>query len=75
MEIINRWQEFKSIGCEVMIGLSRKSLLELPQGTNEEKDLYTLALNSILMNQNIDYIRVHNVATHKKLLSILDYTN
>ena len=28
---------------------------------NEQKDVYSLALDSILMNENIDYIRVHNV--------------
>ena len=71
IEIIKRWKEFKTIGCPVLIGLSRKSLLEIPNAANEEKDTYTLALNSILINENIDIIRVHNVKIHKKLLSIL----
>lgn len=70
IEILNRWQELKSIGYPVMIGLSRKSLLECQQAMNEEKDIYTLALNSVLINQKIDYIRVHNPAIHKKLISI-----
>lgn len=71
LEIIKRWKELKTIGCPVLIGLSRKSLLEMPNTTNDEKDTYTLALNSILINENIDIIRVHNVKIHKKLLSIL----
>ncbi|MBE7712670.1 MAG: dihydropteroate synthase [Cyanobacteria bacterium SIG26] len=71
LEIIKRWQEFKTIGCPIMLGLSRKSLLGMETSTNEEKDLYTLALNSILINQNIDYVRVHNVKTHKTLQNIL----
>ena len=71
IEIINRWKELKTIGCPVMIGLSRKSLLECKDAANEEKDIYTLALNSILINSGIDFIRVHNPALHKKLMSIL----
>ena len=54
-----------------MLGVSRKSLLNIPDLSNEEKDLYTLSLNSILLNDGIDYIRVHNVKIHKKLQEIL----
>ena len=70
-EIIRRWKEFKTLGCPVMLGISRKSLLNIPNSPNEEKDIYTLALNSILISENIDYIRVHNVKIHKQLLDIL----
>ncbi|MBR1460545.1 dihydropteroate synthase, partial [bacterium] len=70
-EIIRRWQELKTIGCPILIGISRKSLLGMTNSTNQEKDIYTLALNSILINKNIDYIRVHNVRLHKQLLNLL----
>ena len=70
-EILQKWEEFQSLGYPVMLGVSRKSLLNIPDASNDEKDLYTLALNSILINKNIDYIRVHNVKIHKKLLNIL----
>lgn len=70
-EIIRRWKEFRTLGCPVMLGVSRKSLLNMADATNEEKDLYTLALNSILISEKIDYIRVHNVKIHKKFLDIL----
>jgi len=70
-EILRRWKEFQSLDCPVMLGVSRKSLLNMPDASNEEKDLYTLALNSILISEKIDYIRVHNVKIHKKFLDIL----
>lgn len=70
-EIIKRWKELRTLNCPILLGLSRKSLLNMPEATNEEKDIYTLALNSILINENIDFIRVHNVAIHKKLQNIL----
>lgn len=72
MEILKRWQELKTLGCPVLIGLSRKSLLGMPDATNDEKDIYTLALDSILMTQKIDYIRVHNVKIHKNFQDILN---
>lgn len=71
-EILKRWEELKTIGCPILIGLSRKSLLNMQNSSNEEKDIYTLALNSILINNNIDYIRVHNVKMHKKLQEIMN---
>ena len=70
MEILKRWQELKTFGCPILIGLSRKSLLGMPEATNEEKDIYTLALDSVLITQKIDYIRVHNVKLHKMLYEL-----
>ncbi len=69
-EILKRWQELKGIGCPVLIGVSRKSLLNMPKSTNEEKDIYTLALDSILISQKVDYLRVHNVKLHKNFLDM-----
>jgi len=70
-EILKRWKEFQTLNCPIMLGVSRKSLLNMPNTSNEEKDLYTLALNSILINENVDYVRVHNVKIHKKLIEML----
>lgn len=71
-EIIKRWQELKTIGCPILIGLSRKSLLSMPDAANNEKDMYSLAINGLLINEKIDIIRVHNVKIHKTLLDLLD---
>ncbi len=70
LEILKRWQDLKTLDCPILIGLSRKSLLEMPQASNSDKDIYTLAFNSILISKNIDYIRVHNVKMHKNFLNI-----
>ena len=40
----------------------------MQNNSNTEKDIYTLALNTILINENIDYIRVHNVELHKNII-------
>ena len=70
-EILRRYEELYSLGCPVMIGLSRKSLLGLNEESNEVKDVFSLALNSILINKNIDFVRVHNVGLHRKLVDML----
>ena len=53
-----------------MLGLSRKSLLNMPDETNEMKDIFTAALNTLAVENKVDYIRVHNVPLHKKLLEV-----
>ena len=68
-ELIKRMSEFKSLGCEIMAGISRKSFLELEDTL--EKDIYTTALSTMLIEQKIDYLRVHNVKMHKKLLDLM----
>ena len=70
LEILKRWQELKLLGCPVLIGLSRKRFLDMSDAPNEEKDIYSLAFGSILMNEGLDIIRVHNVKLHKNFQKI-----
>ncbi len=70
-EIIRRIEEFYGLGCPVMLGLSRKSLLNMPDEDNFTKDIYTLALNTLAIERKVDFIRVHNVKLHKTLLQML----
>lgn len=70
-EILRRIEEFKGLGCPVMVGLSRKSLLDMSDEDNSTKDVYTLALNALCIERKVDYIRVHNVKLHKDYLNIV----
>lgn len=70
-EIIRRIEEFYGLGSEIMLGLSRKSLLNMPQEENDIKDIFTVALNTLAVESRVDYIRVHNVKLHKMLLDVL----
>ena len=71
-EILRRCEEFKNLGYPVMLGISRKSLLDMNEADNFEKDIYTTALNAIAIENKVDYIRVHNVKLHKKLIELLE---
>ncbi len=70
-EIISRIEEFHSLGCSVMLGISRKSLLGIPDENNETKDIYTTALNALAIEHGVDFIRVHNVKMHRKLIDLM----
>lgn len=70
-EIIRRAEELKSLGCQVLMGISRKSLLNMPDADNYTKDIFTAALNTLALEQGIDIIRVHNVKIHKQLLDLI----
>ena len=72
-QIINRIEEFKSLNIPIMVGLSRKSLLGVDNNDNELKDSLSVVLAYQLMLKNISYLRVHNVALHKKAQSFLKY--
>lgn len=70
-ELIKRIDEFKSLGCEIMLGISRKSFLDMQNSTNDEKDIFTVALNTLSIERKVDYLRVHNVKLHKKLVELM----
>ena len=70
-EIIRRIEEFESLGCPIMLGISRKSLLNMQNADNFDKDIYTTAINALAIERNVDYIRVHNVKMHKKLIDLM----
>lgn len=67
-QILNRIEELYSLNLPIMIGLSRKSFLELEDFNNDIKDSISLALAYPLIQKKIDYLRVHNVKLHNQLL-------
>lgn len=69
-EILKRFDELFALGHPIMLGLSRKSLLDMHDASNETKDIYTLALNSLAIEKKVNFIRVHNVKLHKELLQL-----
>ena len=68
-EIINKIDELFSLNFSVMLGISRKGLLGMPNESNEIKDIFTLALNALIIEKNVNFIRVHNVKLHKQLFN------
>ena len=70
-EILRRIEELYSLDCPVMLGISRKSLLNMPDEDNFTKDIFTLALNAVAVDKKVDFLRVHNVKLNMKLVELL----
>ena len=60
-----------SLECPVMVGISRKRLLQVQDAGNDIKDSFTLAYSYPLMSAGVDFLRVHNVKLHKIFLNSL----
>jgi len=65
-KIIRDILSFKDIGVEICVGHSRKGCMRYIG----EENAVTLAASVYLMNK-VDYLRVHDVDTHKKLFNAL----
>jgi len=60
--LLQHTRAFADLGARVMIGHSRKTFLSLLSGLPfAERDVETMAMSVCLMNQSVDYLRVHNV--------------
>lgn len=70
-EILRRIGELHSLGCPVLLGVSRKSMLNMPDEDNFTKDIFTAALNTLAVERKVDIIRVHNVKLHKQLINMM----
>ena len=66
--ILSRLAELKEAGLALYVGHSRKSFLGLPANAgNGARDDATLAVSKKLMEQGVDYLRVHDIARHVEL--------
>lgn len=70
-EIIARIEELYGLECPVMLGISRKSLLNMKDEDNLTKDIFTTALNTLAVDKKVDFIRAHNVKLSKMLINLL----
>lgn len=70
--LLRRVDELKTLGIPLLIGHSRKSFLAAfspkPASARDEE---TLAVSCFLALKNVEYLRVHNVARHTQMLSVL----
>ena len=72
-EILNRLNELKKAGRDILVGISRKSMIYKKLGiTPEEAMPETLALERIALEKGASWLRVHDVAETVKM--VRDYS-
>ena len=71
-DLITQIQKFKIFGLPLLIGHSRKSFLNNLTGQPPAgRDMETLAISSFLLDQGVEYLRVHDVKHHITFLNAL----
>lgn len=72
LELIMRMEQLQTLGMPLLAGHSRKSFLTLfTDAPAAQRDDVTLALSSILIKKNIDFLRVHDAGRHATLNRLL----
>lgn len=73
LEILNKLQEFKEIGCPILAGVSRKSFIGKVLGVEPKERIFGTAASvaAAIMN-GADIIRVHDVREMKQVAQIVD---
>ena len=75
-EIINRLSELYNIGYPVLIGLSRKRFLGFATGSSVlNRDIETIIMETLAVNNGARYVRTHNVENCNKLKMLLENYN
>ena len=70
-KIINNLSKFKGLSGQLLIGLSRKSLIGKLYNSEEDRLPATIALNTTAILKGADLIRVHDVKAHRLALDSL----
>ncbi|WP_337865559.1 dihydropteroate synthase [Ignavibacterium sp.] len=70
--IHKRLKDFKSLGCPLLIGVSRKSLIGKTLNLEvDQRDLPTAALEAVAILNSARIIRTHNVKNGKQIIKLL----
>ncbi len=72
LTLIKNMRHFKKFGCEVLVGASRKSMIDkiVPTPT-EERLAGTLVIHSKVVENGASIVRCHDVKEHKQALAVL----
>lgn len=71
--VLQSMEAFKSLGCRVLVGHSRKSFLaNFTAAPPKNRDIETIVVSLSLARQGVDYLRVHNVEAHRRALRLQD---
>ncbi len=67
--------KFKTLGCKIMLGHSRKSFMKVFTATPFAKRDFDTAIISSYANKHVDYLRVHHVQKTSRALMINHHLN
>ena len=63
---------FRTLGCPLLVGISRKSMIWKTLGSSPEESLNgTTALNTVALMKGADILRVHDVAQARECIALI----
>jgi 2-amino-4-hydroxy-6-hydroxymethyldihydropteridine diphosphokinase/dihydropteroate synthase len=68
LSLLREIEGLKKEGCEILVGHSRKSFLNIVTEALD-RDVETVGISHSLLNRKVDYLRVHNVEAHQRSLT------
>jgi len=72
LEILHNLPVLNTLGCHLLIGLSRKSfMMKILNKKADELLPSTIAMNTIALQKGVDVIRVHDVAEHRAVIDMM----
>lgn len=72
-ELMRNLEAFSALGCPVLVGVSRKSMICKSLGITPDKALTgTVALNTIALTRGAAFLRVHDVADAVRTLKLYE---
>ena len=72
LEILRRIDEFKSLGCPILVGASRKAFVGSVLDVNlDERLVGSLAVSAFLAEKKINILRVHDIKEHKQTVEMI----
>lgn len=73
LQLLAQLSQFKSLGCSILVGLSRKSILQTLTGKAVEHRLAgTLALHFLAIQNGADMVRVHDVDEMMDVIKVVE---
>jgi dihydropteroate synthase len=76
LELLNQLENFKSIGCPIVVGISRKSLFKKLLGLETgERENATSVFNAVAIQKGARIIRTHNVEFGIQTCKLLNSLN
>lgn len=73
LSLLKHFNQFKQLGCPLLVGTSRKSFLTLGSSMNPlEREALTAASVALAIEQGASYVRVHDIQTQAPVVRFMN---
>mgnify|MGYP002761330640 FL=1 len=69
-ELLGRTDEFRALGCPILVGHSHKSFFDAVGCAPDEREHATVAATALAAERGADLVRVHDVAENRAAVDV-----